>query len=191
MSRRLHSFEVGPDSPSGDSLASFNKRGDRTARASSRWPTTNDDNVNLKPSGRRTPSRRQRLAQRLAPEIPAVERSKAYRISANERETSMSRNATGRGLRYPMYPRVPFGICRLGPSRARTGNAAAPRTPLTASTSSSTRRDACTAGPHNEEWPRSHESYVVMSPPITAQTRPSGRLRHIVKFATYTIRLLR
>ncbi len=29
--------------------------------------------------------------------------------------------------------------------------------------------------------------YVVMSPPITAQTRPSGRLRHIVKFATYTI----
>ena len=29
--------------------------------------------------------------------------------------------------------------------------------------------------------------YVVKSPPITAQTRPSGRLRHIVKFATYTI----
>ena len=49
MSRRLHSFEVGPDSPSGDSRASFNKRGDRTARASNRWPTTNDDNVNLKP----------------------------------------------------------------------------------------------------------------------------------------------
>ena len=34
-------------------------------------------------------------------------------------------------------------------------------------------------------------NYVVKSPPITAQTRPSGRLRHIIKFATYTIRLLR
>ena len=33
--------------------------------------------------------------------------------------------------------------------------------------------------------------YVVKSPPITAQIWPSGRLRHIVKFATYTIRLLR
>ena len=27
--------------------------------------------------------------------------------------------------------------------------------------------------------------YVVKSPPITAKTRPSGRLRHIIKFATY------
>ena len=33
--------------------------------------------------------------------------------------------------------------------------------------------------------------YVVKSPPITANTRPSGRLRHIIKFATYGIRLLR
>ena len=29
--------------------------------------------------------------------------------------------------------------------------------------------------------------YVVKSPPITAQARPSGRLRHIIKFATYRI----
>ena len=28
----------------------MNERGNRTARGSSRWPTTNDENVNLKPS---------------------------------------------------------------------------------------------------------------------------------------------
>ena len=32
------------------------------------------------------------------------------------------------------------------------------------------------------------ESYVVKLSPITAQTRPSGQLRHIVKFATYRFR---
>ena len=64
------------------------------------------------PSGRRTASRRQRFAQRLAPETRQQGRSDANRISASERERSMRRNATGKVLRHPMYSRV--GI-RKGP----------------------------------------------------------------------------
>ena len=50
MPRRLHSFEAEPDGPSGVSRAPLNERGDRTTRAISRWPTANDDNVNLNPA---------------------------------------------------------------------------------------------------------------------------------------------
>ena len=65
---------------------------------------------------------------------------------------------SGGGVGHPTHPRVRI---RKGPvarfprtNRQRGGAARA----LTASTAPSTRRDACTAGTHNEAWPHSHEN---------------------------------